>query len=258
MAENDVVSEIRKDYIASLVSSGRRLDGRGLDEIREVKVDRDVVGQAEGSARVEIGRTKVIVGVKVDLGKPYPDHPDKGVLTTNAELNPMASPTFDLMQPNTKAIELARVVDRGIRESGCIDLGKLCIEPGEKAWVVYVDIHVLDYDGNLFDASGIGAVAALRRTVVKAREKGVGEDFELPVRSVPIPVTSVKIGGSMLVDPGVDEETIADARITVTTDEEGHVRAMQKGLGGSLTMDDVRQTVKLSQDIGKVLRPQVE
>ncbi|MEK7831904.1 MAG: hypothetical protein AAB401_12500, partial [Acidobacteriota bacterium] len=46
-------------------------------------------------------------------------------------------------------IELARVVDRGLRESHCIDLDKLVIKPGEKVFTVFVDIHILDHQGNL-------------------------------------------------------------------------------------------------------------
>ncbi len=62
------------------------------------------------------------------IGTPFADTPDKGVLSTNAELIPMGSPNFEAGPPDEHSIELARVVDRGIRESEMIDLEKMCIE----------------------------------------------------------------------------------------------------------------------------------
>src|SRR5439155_221798 len=104
-----------------------------------------------------------------------------------------------------------------------------------------VDIHVLDYDGNLFDACSYGAVAALASTVVPAKNLGLGEDFALPIEHWPVSVTTAKIKDLLLVDPSLDEERMADARITVTTDENEDIRAMQKGLSGSFSYDEVKR-----------------
>ena len=73
-----------------------------------------MIEKAEGSARVLLGKTEVLVGVKVETGEPFPDTPNEGVLTVNAELVPIASPNFEAGPPNEDSIELARVVDRGI------------------------------------------------------------------------------------------------------------------------------------------------
>ncbi len=178
-----------------------------------------------------------------------------GVLTTNLELLPMAFPSFEAGPPNEQSIEIARVVDRGgIRESRMVDLEKLVIEPGKKVWIIFIDINVLDYDGNLIDASSLGAVAALRTAVVPASKEG-GEDFALPVNSIPISVTMAKIGGdNLLCDPDLEEEQLSSTRITVTTTEDGHIRAMQKGDAGTLDLEEIRKAIKLSSDIGRQLR----
>ncbi len=75
---------------------------------------------------------------EMDAGEPYSDSPESGVMTTAAELIPLASPDFESGPPRENAIELARVVDRGIRESEVIELDKLCIEPWEKVWIVFI------------------------------------------------------------------------------------------------------------------------
>ena len=249
-----IVSEIKRDHIHKLIADGRRVDGRAWDEFREISIQTNVVETAVGSSRVKIGNTEVIVGVKMSVGEPFSDTPNKGVLSTNAELIPMASPNFESGPPDENSIELARVVDRGIRESQMIDLEKLCIEPGKKVWINFVDIYVLDFDGNLFDACSLGAVAAIRSAIVPAAANGLGEDYPMPVTCTPVSVTSVQIENSILVDPTLDEEKVAAARLTVTTDDNGDLRAMQKGLSGALTLEQVKTAIETSRRLGNEIR----
>jgi len=249
-----IMSEIKKDHIHKLLAKGRRVDGRAWDEFRPISIKTNFSETAEGSARVRVGNTDVLVGVKMTVGQPFEDTPNKGVLTTNAELIPLASPTFESGPPDENSVELARVCDRGIRESQMIDLEALCIEERKEVWILFTDIYVLDYDGNLFDAAFLGAMAALRSTIVPAKENGKGEDFPLPIRHSPISVTAVQIENSILVDPTLDEEKVAEARLTVTTDENGDLRAMQKGLQGALTLEQVGKIIETSQRLGNDLR----
>ncbi len=249
-----VVAESKRSYIHKLASEGTRIDGRDFDEVRTIKIKTGFIQRADGSALVELGDTKVLVGVKIEPGEPFPDTPDMGIMTTNVELVPLASPTFEPGPPSEEAIELARVVDRGIRESHTIDMEKLVIEEGEKVWVVFIDMHVLDYHGNLFDACGIAALAALNDATVPAERFGFGEDFKLPIIHYPVPVTFAKIGEWIVADPNLDEESIASARLTVTTNEEEKVNAMQKGLFGTFTYEEVKKSINRSLSIGKQVR----
>jgi len=166
----------------------------------------------------------------------------------------MASETFEGGPPDEESIEVARVIDRGIREGHAVDLEKLVIEPGKQVWIMFVDVHVLDYDGNLFDAANIGANAAFKTAIVPAKAAGKGEDYPLPVRHQPISITAVKIDGKLLVDPTHDEERVADARLTVATIENGSLCAMQKGLEGAFTLDEVFKVVDMSTKIGAEVR----
>src|SRR5881296_623049 len=251
LMSEEIVSELMRAHVYRLASTGQRLDGRALDEPRKVSLERAFVRTAEGSARVKLGNTDVLVGIKMSVGEPYPDTPNTGVLSTSVEMVPLASPTFEAGPPRPDAIELARVVDRGIRESKMVNMEKLCITPKEKVWVMFIDIHVLDYDGNLFDACSYGATAALGSTVVPAKNQGLGDDFALPVEHWPVSVTTAKIKDVLFVDPALDEERMSDARITVTTDENGDIRAMQKGLSGSFTYDEVKRIIETAQRVGR-------
>ena len=252
-----LVPIIKRDYICKLAAEGKRIDGRKFDEHRKIEIETNVVNKAEGSARVKIGNTQVLVGIKMAVGEPYSDSPESGVLTTAAELIPLASPDFEAGPPRENAIELARVVDRGVRESEVVELDKLCLEPGEKVWIVFIDIHILDYDGNLFDAASLASLAALSTATVPAARFEVGEDYPLPLKDPPISCTSVKFDNFVVLDPSLDEEEIADARLTVATDKNGDIRAMQKGLNGSFTREEIQKVIKVSLDKGREIRKQL-
>ena len=161
---SSIIVRVKQKQIMDLIAKGKRLDGRGLTDYREIKVEQGLIERAEGSARVLLGKTEIMVGTKIEIGKPFSDTPNEGVLTVNVELVPLASPTFEPGPPKENAIELARVVDRGIRESKALDFKKLCIKPGKKVFVIFVDVYVLNHDGNLIDASALAALAALLNT----------------------------------------------------------------------------------------------
>src|SRR3989338_5346357 len=153
-----------RDHIRSLAEKGAREDGRDFLEYRKpIKIEYGVSSKsAEGSARVTIGDTEVVAGVKLEVGEPFPDTPDEGVLMVGAELLPLSNPEFESGPPSIDSIELARIIDRGIRESKCIDFSKLCIKKGEKVWMVFIDIYPINDSGNLFDAASLAALAALK------------------------------------------------------------------------------------------------
>src|SRR3989344_6232583 len=101
---------MNNDYISQLLEHHKRIDNRKLDEYREITLETGISKNAEGSARCKLGDTEVVVGVKMDVGAPYPDSPDEGSIIVTAELSPMASPDFELGPPGIQATEIARIV----------------------------------------------------------------------------------------------------------------------------------------------------
>ena len=249
-----------RSHIISLLDANTRLDGRKLTEYRKpVEVEYGVVKTAEGSARVRIGETDVMVGVKLEVGKSYPDTPDEGTIIVGAELLPMSNPEFEPGPPGIQAIELARVVDRGIRESKALDFKKLCITPGEKVWMVVIDICPINDAGNLFDASSLAALAALKNTKYPAFD-GEKVDYKnktdnmLELEKEPIAVTIIKIGKKFIVDPDIEEEKVVDARLTVSSIEDGTLCALQKGGDFPLTTEEIGEMLDIGIDKAKELR----
>jgi len=251
----EIVSSVKRDYIVDLARQKKRIDARTLDQYREASIETGLVKPAQGSALVKLGSTQVLAGVKIERAEPFPDTPNSGVLMVNAELVPLASPTFEPGRPDENAIELARVVDRGIRESEAIDLEKLAITPGEEVWAVFVDIHVLDHDGNLIDASALAAIAALWHMKTDEVKDWVLPEF--PISKKPITVTIAKINGELMVDPCLDEENVMDARITITTTEDGSICAMQKGGIGQFTPEELEGAYELAHSRAVELRKHI-
>ena len=244
-------NDLRKT-VKSLLSKNARLGGRKFDEYRPITIETGVSRNAEGSARVKIGDTEVLAGVKMEVGRPYPDTQDRGGMMFNVELTPMSSPEFETGPPGNYAIELARVTDRAVRESKCIDTKKLCIEAGESVWTIIVDIVPVNEAGNMFDAASIAAAAALSVAKLPTYKDGVVDykkmtETKLPLtKEVPINVTVFKYGKIFLVDPDSDEEKVFDSRLTVGVQADGKLCSMQKGGDESMSTEDIDKMVTLA------------
>jgi len=252
MSRNSIVSHLKQRKIGEVLATGKRMDGRGFEEFRELTIKRNPLVKSEGSAEVYLGKTHVMIGVKVGAGTPFEDTPDEGVLMTNAEFTPIANAAWEPGPPSEGSIELARVVDRGIRSAELLDTKGLCVIVGKLVQIVYVDLYVLNYDGNLIDACSAGALAALMGamkpvySVVDGVGKPTGEKVPLTVRKKPIAISVAKIGDSFLLDPTADEEDVMGARLTVTFDEDGNVCTMQKSGSEGLTLDEAKKCINMA------------
>jgi len=263
------ISNLTKKRIKEGLKENSRFDGRDLLEHREIEIETGISENAEGSARVKFGKTEVIVGVKLGLATPYPDSPDEGTLKTVMELLPLSSPEFEPGPPRIQAIEISRIIDRGIRESGFIDFKKLCIEEGEKVYEVYLDIFSINNDGNLLDAGFLGALAAFKDARMPEydaeEEKIIYEnktDKTFPLTDImPFNITFYKIGDNFIIDPVTEEEEASESRISLglTEDKEKiKINSIQKGKEGTMTEEELSQMIDASVKKFKELKKEFD
>ena len=263
MKKNYVVETIRKAQMVQLLAQGKRADERALDQLRPLKIETGVIPKANGSARVTLGNTQVIAGVKIATGIPFPDTPDKGILMVNTEILPMSAPSAEAGRPSDEAIELARVVDRGVRESEMVDLGKLSLVPGKTVVAIFVDCNIMNVGGNLFDATSYAVVSALRTARMKKyavkddKAAATDEWVPVPVERTPVSVTMARIGERLVVDPNTEEEASMDMRITITTDDDGSICASQKGEASTISPAQVLEAADTSIRVGRQVRAQI-
>jgi len=262
-----VISTIEKKYIKNNLKKGERIDDRGLWEYRDFSINTNTIAAAEGSADLYLGKTRIITGLKYDTGEPFPDLPDEGVCTIMAELLPIASPLFERGPPDEQSIELARVVDRGIRHADCIQTKKLCIKEKESVYILFVDMYVLNYGGNLIDAGAVSALASLISAHIPEgkwnEEKGeaewtgnylYGDDL---VNELPLCITFGKIDDIIFVDPNLPEELVCDGRLSISVTED-KITSLQKSGPATFSIEEIKELNKKALEIGKQLRKQLD
>ena len=130
-----------------------------------------------------------------------------------------------------------------MRRSNALDTESLCIIAGQKCWIVRVDVHLLDYDGGLADASCIAVIAALRHF----RRPDVSVEGEAVTMYTPAERTPVRLsmlhnplcvtisffhGGEIIVlDATLQEQQMSDGEMIVTANQQGEICQIAK-LGG--------------------------
>tara|TARA_Y100000031_G_scaffold53230_1_gene60842 strand:- start:1316 stop:2146 length:831 start_codon:yes stop_codon:yes gene_type:complete len=260
-----VVEYLKFEQMLAGISKGKRIDGRQLLETRSISIEPGVIEKANGSAKVKLGKTEVIAGIKIQTGSPFDDTPNKGLLIVTSEILPLAAPWAEPGPPNEEVIEIARVVDRGVRESKIIELTDLCLVEGKKVLAVFVDISVLNVDGNLFDAASYAAVAALltakmpKYKITKEGEiEDTGKQVPLAEKLIPVSTTMALINDTIVVDPTLDEETVMEARVTLTTTGKDTICAGQKGFPGGFSMTDIELALDIALKNGEKIRKTIK
>ncbi len=261
-----VISAIERKYISDNLKKDKRIDGRDLWDYREFSVKADLIKSAEGSSDVSLGESRIISGLKYEVGAPFPDTPDEGVCTVMAELLPIASPLFERGPPNEQSIELARVVDRGIRHADCVQTkSKLCIKENEAVYILFVDMYVMNYGGNLIDCGGVGALASLISAHIpegEITEEGLqwtgkylnGKDI---VNELPFAITFAKIDDTIFLDPNLSEELISDGRITISVSED-KITSIQKSGAATFSIEEIKILAKKAMEKGKQIRKDLD
>ncbi|RLG59057.1 RNA-binding protein [Candidatus Geothermarchaeota archaeon] len=247
--------------VRQLIELNKRIDGRDLYSFREMRIKTGIVEKADGSAVVELGKTMVVAGVKFEIGAPFPDSPDEGILIVEGEILPLASVSEEPGPPTEEEIELSRVIDRGIRGAKVINLKDLAIKPGEKVLKVFVDFNVMNDAGNVIDASNIAVISALLtakypdiKELKGGRDINEASRVQLPTHNIPISVTFANLFGKLVVDPITEEEVIADARLTLTLTSEERICAVQKGGSGTLTFNQLFEALNIARRVSNDIR----
>ncbi len=188
-----------------------RADGRGNDQLREVRFTRGWLDQAEGSVLVEYGRTRVLVAASVTEGVPrWRKGSGIGWVTSEYAMLPRATNTRSDRESvkgrvGGRTHEISRLIGRSLR--AIIDYPAL----GENT--IVLDCDVLQADGGTRTASITGAYVALVDAVGWLRERNLlsGEPLTGSVSAVSVGV----VDGTPMLDLCYDEDAGADTDMNV-------------------------------------------
>ncbi|KAE8735524.1 Protein ECERIFERUM 7 [Hibiscus syriacus] len=259
-----------KNFIKTALLSEIRIDGRKPFEYRKISIKFD---RGDGSSEVQLGQTRVMGIVTAQLVQPYKDRPKEGTLSIFTEFSPMADPSFEPGRPGELAVELGRIIDRGLRESRAVDTESLCILAGKFVWAIRIDLHILDNGGNLVDAANIAALAALltfrrpecslggedgQEVIVHPPE--IREPLPLTVHHLPIAITFGFFGneGILLIDPTHNEEAVMGGRMTMTVNANGDICAIQKGGGEGVPQRVIMKCLQLATSKAASITKQIK
>jgi ribonuclease PH len=200
-----------------------RTDGRRADELREVRITPGFMPYAEGSALIEMGRTRVICTATFDERvPPFRRNTGQGWLTAEYSMLPRATQQRTQREtgrggPSGRTHEIQRLIGRSLR--AVTNLSRL----GERT--ITVDCDVLQADGGTRTASITGAYVAL----VLACRRLVREN-KLSVLPVTGEVAAVSVGvvaGAPLLDLKYDEDSRAAVDMNVVCTGDGRFVELQ-------------------------------
>lgn len=261
------VHRLRFNHMATL-SDGERLfvihgaqqdcrtDGRTCLQQRPIQLELDVFPLCHGSAHVRVGRTDLVVGVKLQVVEPTDDAPDCGIIEFFADVSANASPEFTGRGGEEIVNELIALLGHCVTPT--IDLKALCLRAGHAVWSINVDLLILEFGSkaNLLDAAGIGVKAALGRTRLPNVTSDEGEDLELAeessdliklnTSSVPLLVTLTRIGNAYIIDATEEEESSSAGSFVLAIDPSGCVVHCRKLGSGAVLQDPLRSNWRVS------------
>lgn len=200
-----------------------RHDGRRPEQGRPVSITRGVLSFAEGSALIEVGRTRVLCAASVEEGVPaFLKNSGRGWVTAEYGMLPRATQTRTAREAargkqGGRTLEIQRLIGRSLR--AVTDLGSF----GERT--VWIDCDVLQADGGTRTASVTGAYVALVeafRTLVKKNLIST-----VPLRDEVAALSVGLVGGRALLDLDYREDSSADIDMNVVMTGRGELVEVQ-------------------------------
>ncbi|XP_001601196.1 exosome complex component RRP42 [Nasonia vitripennis] len=258
------LSLAEKTFILHGVDANFRNDGRSRTDYRCMELETKLMDQVHGSARLRIGNTDILVGVKVEIDTPYPDSPNEGKIEFFVDCSANATPSFEGKGGEDLANEISNVLALAYQSPHAMNLSQLSILPHKKCWKLYVDILILECGGNLFDAVAVAVKAALYSTEIP-KVKGamldggeadivlsddIYESEKLDTTNCPVLVTLCKIGDNCVVDPSSEEEMCSSANIVVSVMPNGRISSIVKMGYGSLQPATLSKILKMGTSVG--------
>uniref|UniRef100_A0AAG5CPR8 Exosome complex component RRP45 n=1 Tax=Anopheles atroparvus TaxID=41427 RepID=A0AAG5CPR8_ANOAO len=254
------LSNNEKTFIQKAILESIRVDGRKMDEFRKLRIS---FGSEWGLVHVTLGETRALARVTCEVVQPKATRPNEGTLFVNVELGPMAAPHFDGGRQSDECVQLNRILERALKDSGCLDLESLCLVAEEKVWNLRIDVNVLNHEGNVIDCCSIAALTALahfkrpditvdgENVIVHTLEEK--EPIKVTLYHYPICVSYAIFnkGTVAIADPTNLEERVAEAKMVFGLNSYGELCGLH--LGG-ITLTSANLLLRTSKKAGERAR----
>ncbi|MFP4698590.1 MAG: ribonuclease PH [Eubacteriales bacterium] len=234
----------------------KRVDGREVDQIRDIVFHKDYIKYPEGSVLIEMGDTKVLCNASVEERVP-PFKKDSGEGWVTAEYDMLPRATHDRrirdisrLKQNKRTVEISRLIGRALRS--VIDNKAL----GERS--ITIDCDVIQADGGTRTASITGGFVALALACIKLNKKGIIN--KNPIKAM---VSAISVGivkDEALLDLCYHEDSKAHVDMNVVmTDDGDFVEIQGTGEESPFTSRQLEELLKLAKKGTKeLIKKQIE
>ncbi|WVQ85775.1 hypothetical protein IAT38_007942 [Cryptococcus sp. DSM 104549] len=230
-------------YLSRFLASGYRPDGRAVRAWRDVSINVGSILTAFGSSLVRMGDTAMVCGIKAEVSEPATSAPSEGFVVPNIDLPALCSPQFKPGPPGDRAQTYSNWLNDLLVSSQTLPPSSLVICPGKAAWVVYIDVVCINYDGNAFDAAVLAVMAALKNTRLPGAsyDEYSGRTICSRTETYPLSLGRIPLACSygifqsthLLPDPTAFETPLLRPALTIALDEQDNACLVrQEGLGG--------------------------
>jgi len=203
-----------------------RLDGRKLNELRPVKIEVGVLGNADGSAYIEQGKNKILAAV-YGPKEVHPRHlalPDRAVLRCRYHMAPFSVDERKSPAPSRREVELSKVIREALEPS-------IFVEYYPRT-SIDIFIEVLQADGGTRCAGITTASLALA-------------DAGIPMRNLVAACAAGKVEGHLVLDLMDTEDKVGEADVPLALMPNLNAITLLQ-MDGSLTIEEFEKVINLA------------
>lgn len=207
---------------------GLRVDGRGLEELRPIKLEVGVLDKADGSAYIEHGRNKILAAV-YGPREAHPKHialADRAVVRCRYHMAPFSTEERKSPAPSRRELELSKVIRESLEPA-------IMSEYFPRA-TIDIFIEVLQADAGTRCAGITAASLALA-------------DAGIPMRELVAACAAGKIEGKVILDLSDIEDKKGEADLPVALMPKSNVVSLIQ-MDGSLSEEEFKRALDLSTD----------
>ncbi len=218
-----------------LLANGKRLDGRGLEDLRPIKITARVLNDADGSAYIEWGKNKILAGV-YGPSECIPRHNQslyRAVVRCRYNMAPFSGmEEHGRSGPNRRSKELSKV----IRET----FENVIISENFPKTQIQVYMEILQSDGGTRCAAITAAAVALA-------------DAGIPMKDLVCAVAACKIDGQMAIDAAKEEDNFGESDMPIAfSPRTGEMLLFQ--MDGLLTREELARGIELAKAASEKIR----
>jgi ribonuclease PH len=221
-----------------------RFDGREIDQLRNTKINKDILLYAEGSVLIEMGNTKVICSASIeDRVPPFLKGKGTGWVTAEYSMLPRSTQSRKIRESSRGKVEgrtqeIQRLIGRALRS--VVDLDAL----GERT--IWIDCDVMQADGGTRTASITGAFVALGLALHKLYEEKAIK--KMPLKSMVSAISVGVVKGEPVLDLCYEEDSKAKVDMNVIMTDKGEfVEVQGTGEESPFTRDELNRLLELAE-----------